>query len=236
MHRLVPFAAAGLAASLMAVAPASGDVISGHSGGWSFRGAVKGLVTVTQNDADVTLAFNLFGLRANTKYRLVASSRRCGASGGRMFARAFTSDPRGTSWDPVTFRADASRIKSFSLRERKSGTTVACSGKAAIHVGADNTGIKVARPKAVVMTSEANALWVLMTSVTGLEPNTRYRAAALPGGCVPGAKPLFTHGFRSNAQGNALVRAQRDATAASPISSVAVVERASGKVVFCAGA
>lgn len=213
--------------------PVHASEINGQSGGYLFRGPVKGLVTVTQDGANVALAFNLFGLQPTTKYRLVASRKGCGASGGKVLARSFTTDGRGTSWDPVPIRADASLITSMSVRDRATGQVVACAKRAAVPLGPDNPSIKIDAPKAVVMISEADALWQLIESFSGLEPSTQYRTVALPGGCVPRSQPLFGKTFRSNAQGDALVRVGRQQVAGKSIGAVALIEAGSREVLFC---
>lgn len=214
-------------------APAQAE-INGQSGGYlmSVRGQPKGLVTVTQEGANVVLAFNLFGLQPNTKHRLVASSKGCSSRTEKVFSRSFTTDSKGTSWDPVPIRADATAIKSVSIRDRAAGRTVACA-KATIPVGPGTDSIKVGQPRAVVMISEANALWQLIESFSDLKPNTKYRAVVLPGGCAPGSQPLFGKSFRSNGTGSALVRVKRQAADGATIGAVGVVQRSTGAVVFC---
>ncbi len=208
--------------------------VNGQSGGYlqSLRGKPLGLVTVTQEGANVVLAFNLFGLAPNTKHRLVASSKGCSSRPEKVFSRSFTTDSKGTSWDPVPIRADATTIKSVSIRDRAAGTRVSCA-KATIPVGPGSESIKIDAPKSVLMVSEANADWQLLGSFSGLAPKTRYRAVALPGGCVAGAQPLFGKAFRSNAQGNAVVRVEQAQTPGTTVGAVALLERSSGKVMFC---
>lgn len=193
---------------------------------------MKGLVTVTQKDAKVVLAFNLFGLQPDTRYRLIASSKRCGANGGKVLARSFTTDNGGRSWDPVAVRADASRIRSIVVREQDSGKAVACSGRATVPFGPGTT-VKIRAPKGVVMVSEAGGLWELIESFSGLQPRTKYLTLALPGGCVPGSQPLLRKSFRSNAGGDAVIRVKRQQVAGKSIGAVALLEAGSRKVVFC---
>lgn len=235
MRRIVVAAMAASGLVLVPVAPSSGFVatINGQSGGYlEFRGLMKGLVTVTQRDAKAVLAFNLFGLQPRTKYRLVASSKRCGANGGRVLARSFTTDSGGRSWDPVPIRADASRIRSIVVRERDSGKTVACSGRATVPLGPGNT-VKIRAPKGVVLVSEAGGMWQLVESFSGLKPRTKYRTVALPGGCAPGSRPLVRKDFRSNAGGDAVVRVRRKQVGGKSIGAVALVDRSTGEVTFC---
>lgn len=233
MRRTVVAVMATVGLVLVPVAAASGYVINGQSGGYlEFRGSMKGLVTVTQKDAEVELAFNLFGLQPRTEYRLVAGSKRCGASGGKVLARSFTTDSGGRSWDPAPIRADASRIRSISVRERESGKAVACSGRAAVPFGTGTT-VKIRAPRGVVMVSEAGGMWQLIESFSGLKPRTQYRTVALPGGCVPGSRPLLRKSFRSNAGGDAVVRVRRMQVAGTSIGAVALVDRSTGKVTFC---
>ncbi len=80
------------------------------------------------------------------------------------------------------------------------------------------------------MISEADALWQLIESFSGLEPSTQYRTVALPGGCVPRSQPLFGKTFRSNAQGDALVRVGRQQVAGKSIGAVALIEAGSREV------
>ncbi len=206
--------------------------VNGQSGGFAFRGPVKGLVTVTQANAEVELAFNLFGLAPQTEYRLLAKKGRCDTSAGHLFGRSFTTDGQGSSWDPVPIKAEATAIKSVAIRERSSGQIVACANRT-IPVGPDNDSSKVDRPRAVVMVSEANALWQLIESFSDLKPNTAYRAVALPGGCVRGSQPVFGKSFRSNSTGNALVRVKRQTVDGQTIGAVGLVQRSTGAVVFC---
>lgn len=222
-----------LCVSLGVSAPAHSEMINGQSGGYLFRGEVKGLVTVTQDGANVLLAFNVFGLQPKTAYRLVAKRGRCDTSAGKLLARSFTTDSAGRSWDPVGIRAQATAIRSMVIRERATGRTVACTERAAVALGPENTSMKIDAPKAVVMIAEANVLWDLIESFSGLEPNTAYRTVALPGGCVPGSQPLFGKVFRSNSGGDALVRVKRQKIAGKSIGAVGLIDTSTGEITFC---
>ena len=230
IRRLLP--AVVLCACLGVTAPAHPLEINGQSGGYLFRGPVKGLVTLTQQGEKAALAFNLFGLAPKTKYRLSAKIGKCDASSPYLAGRSFTTDARGRSWDPVPIRVDAKAIKSVVIRERASGKTVACANRT-VPVGPENFSIKVDRPKAVVMISEANALWLLIESFSGLQPSTQYRTVALPGGCVPGSQPLFGKSFRSNGAGNALVRVKREQVPGKSVGALALIDTSTGEITFC---
>jgi hypothetical protein len=230
IRRLLP--AVVLCASLGATAPAQPLEINGQSGGYLFRGPVKGLVTLTQQDAKAALAFNLYGLQPKTRYQLSAKKGWCDAASPYLALRSFTTDGKGRSWDPVPIRVDATAIKSVVIRERSSGKAIACANRT-IPVGPDNVSIKLDRPKAVVMISEANGLWQLIESFSGLTPSTRYRTVALPGGCVPGSQPLFGKTFRANAGGDAVVRVKREQVSGKSVGAVALIDTSTGEVTFC---
>ncbi|MBK6762280.1 MAG: hypothetical protein IPG68_02925 [Micrococcales bacterium] len=229
-RRLLP--AVVLCASLGVTAPAHPLELNGQSGGYLFRGPVKGLVTVTQQDAKAVLAFNLFGLQPKTRYQLSGKRGWCDDASPYLALRSFTTDGKGRSWDPVKIRVDATAIKSVAIRERASGRTIACANRT-ISVGPENASMKIDRPKAVVMISEANALWQLIESFSGLQPSTRYRTVALPGGCVPGSQPLFGKTFRSNVGGDAVVRVKREQVSGKSIGALALIDTSTGEITFC---
>ena len=231
MHKVVGVLAGGFIASLLVGAPATGAASSDSTTSFLFdSGAGKGVVTLTQGAAGTELAFNLYGLKPSTKYRLVVSSQGCDSNSGTMTSRAFRTTSRGSTWDPVTVNS-AATPRSARIVRASSGRTVICTNRA--HPATSSVKIRNATP-GVLAVLQGGDTWRMSLSVGGLRAATKYSMVALEGGCDPSSPVIKRGTFRSTSKGFALVDVRTPALAGSTIGAVAVIQRSTSEVVFCA--
>lgn len=188
-------------------------------------GSGRGVVSVTPT----SLAFQFFGLRANTKYRLVISSNDCSAGKGVIVSRSFRTTSRGSTWDPAPVRAAATPRSAKLLRGKR---VVGCTAMNP-PLGVINTiKIRNASPSVVVV-DQATSTSRVMASVTGLRKNGQYRLVGLDRPCAREAQVVLGKDFAANRRGEALVDASSSAVSGQRIQSVAVVQSGSAQIVFC---
>lgn len=192
-------------------------------------GPGKGLIAVTQGPAGSELSFMVAGLSPRTKYTMVISSKGCRSSKGTLVRRGFTTDGRGVAWDPVLSRATATPK---SVRILKGRQMIVCNPAGHTHRPLVSA-IKVTAPKALVSVSRASTMWTASVAVGGLTKNTRYQFAAVQGGCTAGARTLMQGFFTTDRKGFGVLDLQESAMPGFTIDAVGVLNRATGKVMFC---
>lgn len=212
---------AGLALGGVSASPTDTGYLFPLSGGTS------GLVMVSQGPAGSELSFNVAGLKPRLKYTMVVSSKRCGANKGTLMKRAFRTDGRGMSWDPVRARVTAPPA---SVRITRAGKTITCQSRPTVILPMVTT-IKVAKPKAVIVVARnASAASI---AVSGLQANKQYQFVAAQGGCTPGARGLLVGNFTTDRQGFGVAQLQSAVQPGVGVDAVAVIDRARSKAVFC---
>jgi hypothetical protein len=188
-------------------------------------GAGKGVVVLTPTG----LAFQFFGLRPSTRYRLAISSKGCASSKGVIASKSFRTTPKGVSWDPAPVRATAVPRSAKVLR---GGKVVACTPM--IQAGGESGYMKVGNASpAIVVVDQSASSWRTLASVSGLRKNAGYRLVGLAGPCSRDSQVVVNEAFTANGKGAALVDASTAPVPGQLIESVAVRQSSNGQVVFC---
>jgi hypothetical protein len=219
--RMVIKALGVLAASALLAGPATAA-----DGGAAFvfdADSGKGVVAIS---ADSELSFNLFGLKPNTRYRVIVSSRGCSSLKGTIVKRSFRTDSLGVAWDPVDVQSTATPK---SARIMRGDRMVACSVDS--DPQPDVTKITNASP-GLLAVSQNTDQWRISLSIGGLRPQKAYRIVALEGTCSNTAPVLKRGSFRSTVKGAAMVDLKTAPVAGTSIGAVAVA-RKGGQLIFC---
>lgn len=202
-----------LAVTALAAGPAAGATpLAGESMYWKVdKNGVKGLVAVnTPNGDDLTVAFQLWGLRPNTKYVLRGSPAACSApAGAPVFERGFKTNGKGVYWDPVTVPAALAEIASLRLRQDGRSSPLLCINSSSGVTGGPNPNIATIKiaftgGRGVAVIDETSTRRTVV-SLTGLKPGVRHTLVIGTDGCGGGGTVLHRYRFTPDAKGRALV-------------------------------
>jgi hypothetical protein len=192
----------------------------------------KGLVALTQGTGGSELAFNLFGLKPRTQYRLIVSSRGCASARGTITSKTFRTTPRGSVWDPAEVQSTATP-RSARIVRVLTGRTVACSNQPrSSNPPPDVTKLTNASPGLLVV-AQNPPQWQVTLSITGLRRNQTYQLLLQSGGCATPGTLLAGDLFTADARGAALIDYRTPAVAGQSIGWVSFLQRSNLQTVFC---
>lgn len=190
-------------------------------------GSGKGVVALTSTD----LSFQFYGLRPNTRFKLVISSKGCASGKGVITGKAFRTNARGFYWDPAPVRVTAVPRTAKIMRGSK---TVGCAPMVQAQDDLTSRVSKIGNATpAILVVDQTPSTWRTAMSITGLRKNAAYQLVGLNGPCARTSPVVVNRSFTANSKGAALVDTSVPAVAGQSILSVGVQQVSNQEVVFC---